>query len=92
MPVLKYPALIEPVPIQDDFVQGIAAIEIAGPCARFVLFADQTVMEAGTPARVIVRKIIIPMDAIPGAIKQAADFVALRARNAVGNVLKLPYR
>jgi hypothetical protein len=76
----KVPALIEPVPIIDDFVQGIACIERVGPCARFVLFSDQTMVEAGNvKARVIVRKIIIPMDALPGAIAQATDFIALRA-------------
>lgn len=86
MRVVKVPALIEPVPIIDDFVQGIACIEQVGPCARFILFSDQTFLESGVATRVVVRKIIIPIDALPAAIKQAADFTSARA---FANVFKL---
>ena len=86
------PSLVEPTPISDDFVQGIACIERVGSCARFVLFAEQTILEAGCPARVVVRKIIIPMDALPAAVCHAAEFLGMRVINAVGNVFKLPRR
>jgi hypothetical protein len=80
MRAVKVPALIEPVPIVDDFVQGIACIERVGPCARFVLFCDQTIVEAGNlRARVIVRKIIMPMESLPIAMGQTSDFLAARA-------------
>jgi hypothetical protein len=79
MRVVKVPALIEPVPILDDFVQGIACIERVGPCARFVLFSDQTIVEAGVVSRVVVRKIVVPIDVIPTAMKQASEFMAIRA-------------
>lgn len=88
--MVALPELIEPIPITDEFVQGVAKIEQIGPCARFVLFTDQTMWEAGNiRARVIVKKIIIPIDALPYSIKQATDFLAMRAMNAVGNVFRL---
>lgn len=87
--VLSIPMLTEPVPISDDFVQGIAEIEQVGCCVRFVLYSDQRVWEAGSNSRVIVRKIILPIDALPHAIKQATDFLALRTIEAVGNVFRL---
>jgi hypothetical protein len=84
MRVVKLPALIEPVPILDDFVQGIGRIEQVGPCARFILFSDQTLYELGnTPSRVVVRKLVVPIDALPSAIKQATDFLAMRVFNNV---------
>jgi hypothetical protein len=74
---VKVPALIEPIPIVDDFVQGIGLIEWAGPCLRFVLFADQTAVEYGnTRTRVIVRKLIVPPEVVAPAIKQVGDFMA----------------
>jgi hypothetical protein len=77
MRVVKVPALIEPVPIVDDFVQGIGLIEWAGPCLRFVLFAEQTAFEAGnTRARVVVRKLIVPPEIVAPAIKQVGEFMA----------------
>lgn len=86
MCAFKLPMLVEPVPVIDDFVQGIACIERVGPCARFVLFSNQTMHEVGVPTRVIVRKIIMPIEALPLAIQQASDFVAIRA---FSNVFKL---
>lgn len=86
MRAVKFPMLVEPVPVADDFVQGIACIEKVGPCARFILFSDQTVVEAGTVSRVIIRKIVVPIDVIPTAIKQASEFMAVRA---FANVFKL---
>ncbi len=61
---LSIPILTEPVPVVDDFVQGIAKIEQVGPCARFILFSDQTLWEAGIDSRVIVRKIRFQRSAV----------------------------
>jgi hypothetical protein len=87
MRVVKVPALIEPVPIVDDFVQGIGLIEWAGPCLRLVLFANQTAVELGNArTRVVVRKLIVPPDVIAPAIKQVTEFMAA---NALANVFRL---
>lgn len=83
---------IEPVPISDIFVQGIAAIEDLGECARFVLYAEQTIYEAGQArVPVVVAKIVIPNSAIKACIQQAAAFMFARATRAtVGQVIRLP--
>lgn len=92
MQPLKVPALIENTPISDDFVQGIARIERLGPCLRVVLFVDDRVEGCETTARVVVRKIVVPLDVVPGALKQVADFLALQAVSVVSNVLRLSPR
>ena len=69
-PPIPPQALVEPVPIQDVFVSGIGEIEIIGPCARFILYVDQHPIGDGDIAqeRVVVAKIVMPMEAIQPAI------------------------
>lgn len=77
MAKLECRPLVEPVVVQDVFISGIASIEAIGPCARFTLFVDSTIAEAnGAPCRNIVVKVILPMDALPGCIRQAIGFAA----------------
>lgn len=69
--------LVEPVAVQDVFVSGIASIEAVGPCARFTLFVDSRVPEAGgAPCRNVVVKVILPLEALPTCIRQAIVFAA----------------
>ena len=70
-PPIPPPALVEPVPIQDVFVSGIAEIEIIGPCARFILYVDQHPIGDGDAGRerVVVAKVVMPVEAIPPAIR-----------------------
>lgn len=72
------PRLIEPVPIDDDLCTGLALIEDLGFGARFVLIAEQTVYEAGEPALVIKRKIVLPDAAIVSGLTLALQWVAAR--------------
>ncbi len=91
--VVEVPDLIEPVPIADDFVQGIAKIEQIGPCARFVLYAEQGLPElGGATVRVVVGKVVIPIEALPAAIKMAAEFYARCALRTVAKVVPLRLR
>lgn len=86
----SFPALIEPVPVSDDFVQGIGKIEIVGPCARFIFFSEQTIPEIGQSARVIVRKLVVPMDVVPEAIQQTMRFMTAQSIERIANVIWLP--
>lgn len=87
---LRIPGLIEPVPITDDFVQGIAKIELLGTCARFILFSEQSLPEAdGKVIKVVVRKIVIPVAEIPATICQANRFMTERVLARVANVVSL---
>ena len=87
---MGYPSLIEPVPISDDFVQSIQNIEIVGSCARFVLYAEHSVPELGGKiVRVVISKIVMPMDSIPLCVQQATGFMAARTIERIANVVRL---
>lgn len=88
--VVEVPDLIEPAPIQDDFIQGIARIERVGPCVRLTYYAEQTLPElGGATVRVVVRKVVIPLEAVQSANRQVAEFLA---RDAEGKVIALRRR
>ena len=69
------PVLVEPAPIPDVFVEGIARIErLAGANFRFVLYATQQDTE-GRPERVIVLKFVASLAIIPAMIRQVSAVV-----------------
>lgn len=63
--------LVEPVPVPDIFVSGLAQVEdIGGGCLRFTFFCRR---HAGTGEEVLVAaKLIAPIEAVPPAIMLAA--------------------
>lgn len=76
--------LTEPVPIDDEFCMGLAAIEDLGSCVRFVLFSEQTCFEAGNLRVCVVRKkIVIPFSAVAPALQMTSAFMARRAAAVV---------
>jgi hypothetical protein len=80
--------LIEPVVVTDDFVQGIGFIDPLGPNARFVFYSDQTV--DGEEVRVVVRKLVCPINAVPRCVWQAQQFLIQRAFGPVAKIVQLP--
>lgn len=83
--------LIEPVPIDDDFCSGLAAIEDLGTHGRFVLYVDQTIYEANNQqARVVRRKIVMSWEDALCAAQMVLAFIAARAVRLAGErVLRL---
>lgn len=82
--------LVEPIPIEDDLCTGLGLIEDLDCCARFVLFARQTMYETGEVIYVVKRKIILPYEAIVPGIEMATTFLARRALTmAAGKVRAL---
>lgn len=86
MAKLECRPLVEPVAITDVYCSGIAKIEALGPCARFTLYVDSTVPEADdAPCRSVAIKIVIPVEALPAAIRQAVSFLADQMMSSVTN-------
>lgn len=83
--------LIEPVPIIDHFCCGLARIEDLGGEARFVLYTDQVIYEAGNaPARVVNLKVVLPLSAIKEGVEMTLGFLARKAMRAAGDhILRL---
>jgi hypothetical protein len=83
------PVIIEPVPLTDVFVNGIARIEIIGHNARFFLYSEQSSFDQNQPPdRYIVAKIIIPLEDLPEAIRKAMAVSVGEAANTVVGTLK----
>ena len=84
---LLAPATVEPVPVQDIYIDGITSIELLGSgCARFTLYADQR--RRGKCVRVVVARFVIQIDSLPRCIAQASAAVAQHARRKLmGGVL-----
>jgi hypothetical protein len=61
------PVLIESVPVQDVFCEGIGRIQIVGQNARFFLYVQDG------DERVIVSKVVIPLENLPEAIRLAME-------------------
>jgi hypothetical protein len=71
-------ALCEPVPAPTIFVNGIGEItRIGGGCVCFVLYQNLPDLDPESPAleRQVVARIVIPVDAIPVAVRQTLTFV-----------------
>lgn len=65
--------LIEPYVVGDIFVCGLARVEILkGGNVRFTHFAEATA-EDGTTERIVVAKIVMPMDAILDARRLTSE-------------------
>lgn len=81
-------ALIEPVLIEDDFCSGLARIEDVAGCARFILYSQQTLFEAGEQVVYVVkRKIVLPIGAIMPGIEMTTAYLARRAISIAGDRL-----
>jgi hypothetical protein len=71
-------ALCEPVPAPTIFISGVADIaQIGGGCVCFVLYQNVPDLDPGvaTMERQVVARIVIPLDAIPVAVRQTLAFV-----------------
>jgi len=71
-------ALCEPIPAPTIFVSGIGEIaRIGGNCACFVLYQSLPDLDPDSPAveRQVVARVIVPLDAIPTAVRQALAFI-----------------
>jgi hypothetical protein len=80
--------LIEPMPIEDEFCSGLARIEDVGGCARFVLYSEQTLFEAGERTVWVVRKkIVLPIQAIKPGVEMTLGYLARQAVTAAGDRL-----
>lgn len=65
------PVLIEPVPLQDIFCEGIGRIQIVGQNARFFLYIGNGT--DGMPERMVVARVVIPLENLPEAIRMAME-------------------
>lgn len=75
MPDRQVPVLIDGMQCQDVFCSGIARIErLGGGCFRFVLYSEQHV--DGRWEWQVVNKLVLPVTALPGAIRQASFALA----------------
>jgi hypothetical protein len=72
--------LIEPIPLQDDIVTGVDHIQVVGKSmVRFALYIEgDPPTDGGPPDRILVRKIVIPIDCLPKAMRKALRFMAER--------------
>lgn len=66
--MLEVQSLIETKSVRDIFVSDLGRIEILGKNARFVLYVKHYSDEGAAPINLIVAKVIMPIDVIPGAI------------------------
>lgn len=83
------PQYVEPVPVPDVFITGIAKVEITGHNARFYLYVDQNSFDPGRePDKFIVAKIIIPLENLPEAIKIATEASVTPLVDAAVSTLK----
>lgn len=88
----QHPVVIEPTPLSDIFVTGIARIDIIGHNARFYLYMDQnSFVPDAPPDRFIVAKIIVPLENLPGMIEQAVrasgDHGAVQALRKIASAM-----
>lgn len=83
--------LVEAIAVEDDYCSGLARIEDLGSCARFVLFSNQTLYEAGDRTiHTVRRKIVLPIEAIWPGVQMATAFATARAlHNIQTNVVRL---
>lgn len=85
----QHPVVIEPTPIGDTFVTGVARIEILGHNARFYLHVDQNSFDPGRPPdRFIVAKIVVPLDSLPEMIRQTLAVTVAEATSKLVETAK----
>jgi len=84
--------IIEPFPVVDEVLKGIVAIEPIGSLARWVWYAEQTVYDAGTPARVhiIKRRICIENTDMALPVQMALAYLGNHALVTAPIICRLP--
>ena len=68
--------LVETIAVPDTYVSGIAAVEPLYPCARFVLYVDHTSIDGSAPERIVVAKLICPLEGLPAVVRQILNVMA----------------
>jgi hypothetical protein len=68
------PPLLELSVVRDTFATGCGKVDIVGPCARFYFYAEQDSLGMGIE-RVVVAKIVMPIELVPAALKLAQDML-----------------
>lgn len=76
-------------PINDIFASDLSRVEILGSNARLILFARHYPEEGAPAIEVIVAKIIVPIEVIPGAIARVLFAIG---HTAVAPLLEWPKR
>lgn len=61
--------LLELKVVQDIFATGCGKVEILGSCARFWMYVDQEAPNGSAPDRVVVAKIMMPIECVPEALR-----------------------
>lgn len=70
--------LIEPTPIEDDFVTALARVEDCGSLMRLVYYVRATCYETGGQVNVVKRKILLPYESVAASRALVTDFLAGR--------------
>ena len=69
--------LTEPEPINDSYIDGLAAIEVHGPCVRLTFCVLDTLFDAGHARICKVRlKVMVPRDALVAIHEEVSAFLA----------------
>lgn len=68
MNMQEQPELVEVDVIRDTFVSGVGDIQVMGANARVTLYVDQQALGERPAERIVVAKLIFPVDAIPACI------------------------
>lgn len=72
--------ITEPIPIQDDFVEGVVRLDAVGTSNFRVTFYACHTEPGGDICRVIIRKLVMPCDARPAIRAAFSAFFETRAR------------
>lgn len=78
--------LYEPIPARTVYVSGIAEItRIDGNLVCFVLYQTSPDLDPESPAteRHVALRVVVPVDAVPVALRQTAVFLAEEAADAL---------
>jgi hypothetical protein len=70
------PQLLELTSIKDTFSTGCDHVEIVGSCARIYIYTDQASLGSGELERILVAKIVMPVEKVPAALKICAAGIA----------------
>lgn len=83
--VAKVPT-VDLLAVADVFVSGLAEVEdIGSGCLRFVFYSIQHT-PSGEEERMVVAKLIMPIDALPAAVMQSARACGLSVAMELRNV------
>jgi hypothetical protein len=80
---------IEPCPVADDFVSGLAAVQALGPCVRLVFYVDEALPEGGgEPVHVVRRKLVIPRGQVMAILADTLAFLSVGNDLAGGRAVR----